>query len=103
MKTNLGTRLRMVTLIAAALAFCAPVWSDVRILGGSSSAERMCYCDCDATPGSKMCMHMCELAKYENRSWATSCHKAAESEPEQPSSTPGAHSTKDNSEQQARR
>ena len=103
MKTNFGTRLKMVMMIAGTLAFCAPGWSDAHILGGSSGAERMCYCDCDAQPGSKMCMHMCELAKYENRSWATSCHRPAESEPAEPSNTPGAHSTKDNGVQQARR
>ena len=103
MQTNLGTRLRMAVAVAAALAFCAPVWSDVRIGGGASSTERMCYCDCDAKAGSTMCTHMCDLAKYENRSWATSCHKKAESEPAQPSSAPGAHSTKDNGVQQARR
>lgn len=46
---------------------------------------------------------MCELAKYENRSWATSCHKKADDEPEQPSLKPGARSTKDNGIQEARR
>jgi hypothetical protein len=93
----------MVLMVAGALAFCGPAWSDARISGGTSKSERMCYCDCDAKAGSPMCTHMCELAKYENRSWATSCHKKAESEPAQPSSAPGAHSTKDNGEQQARR
>jgi hypothetical protein len=93
----------MVMMIAGALAFCAPVWSDVRIFSGGSNAERMCYCDCDAKPGSKMCAHMCELPKYESRAWATSCHRPAESESAEPSSAPGARSSKDNSVQQAHR
>jgi len=103
MHTNFGTRLRMVLMVAGALAFCAPVWSDVRILGTASNAERMCYCDCDSKAGAPMCERMCDLAKYENRSWATSCHKASEAEPARPSTTPGAHSTKENGVQQARR
>jgi hypothetical protein len=93
----------MVIAIAGALAFCAPVWSDARIGGSTSGPEKMCYCDCDAKAGSPMCTHMCELAKYENRSWANSCHRKEQSEPAQPSSQPGAHSTKDNGVQQARR
>ena len=90
-------------MVAAALAFCAPAWSDAGTRAGAKGTERMCYCDCDAKPGSLMCAHMCELAKYENRSWATSCHKKTVSEPAQPSSAPGAHSTKDNGMQEARR
>ena len=94
----------MVLLVAGALAFCAPVWSDVHVLGGASKPSRVCYCDCEAKAGSSVCAHMCELPKYENRSWAASCHKKAESsEPEQPSSAPGAHSAKENRAQQARR
>ena len=34
-----------------------------------------CYCGCDKMIGQKRCLKMCELPKYENRSWATSCHK----------------------------
>lgn len=103
MQTKLGTPLRLVLLIAGALVVCAPGWSDAGIHSGSSNAARMCYCDCDATAGSPMCTHMCDLAKYEDRAWATSCHKKAESEPVQPSSAPGIHSAKNNKVQQARR
>jgi hypothetical protein len=103
MDTNLWTRLRMVMMMAGALAFCAPVWSDVPILGNASNAERMCYCDCDAEAGSTMCTHMCNLAKYEDRSWATSCHKKPDSERDDPSGTPGARSRKDNHVQEARK
>ncbi len=103
MRTTHGTRLKLVVMIAGALAFCAPAWSDVRILTGASGTERMCYCDCDAKDGAPMCAQMCELPKYENRAWATSCHKASEAEPVEPSTTPGARSTKDNGVHQARR
>jgi hypothetical protein len=88
-------------MVAGALAFCAPVWSDVHV--SATGGERICYCDCDAKPGSPLCLQMCELAKYENRSWATSCHKKEQPEPVEPASQPGAHSTKDNGVQQARR
>jgi hypothetical protein len=96
-------RLRMLAMLAGALAFCAPLWSDVRVSSGVSTPQRICYCDCDAMAGAALCMHMCELPKYENRSWANSCHKKPDSEPAGPPNTPGAHSTKDNSLQQARR
>ena len=93
----------MLAMVGTALALCGPLWSDVRIPGGSSAAQRVCYCACDAKAGATMCMHMCELPKYEKRSWAKSCHMKPDSAPSEPSSAPGAHSTKDNSVQQARR
>jgi hypothetical protein len=103
MRAKLRTRLRLVLLIAGALAVCASGWSDAASHSGYSNVERICYCDCDAASGSPMCMHMCDLAKYESRSWAASCHKKKASEPAQPSTKPGVHSTKDNRIQQARR
>jgi hypothetical protein len=104
MRGNLKTRLRMVLILGGALAFCAPVWSDAGIPGGVSKTERTCYCDCDAQAGSPMCTHMCDLAKYEDRSWATSCHKKQDSEPDGPSATtPGVRSRKDNRIQEARK
>ena len=103
MNTSLGKRLRMALAVAGALALGAPVWSDVRVGSGASNGERMCYCECDAQAGSAMCTHMCDLPKYENRSWANSCHRPTEYEPEQRSVAPGANSSKDNGVQQARR
>jgi hypothetical protein len=103
MHANLRTKLRLFLLIAGALASCAPVWSDAGALTGTGQTKRMCYCGCDEKPGSPMCMHMCNLAKYENRSWATSCHKPAKSDPQQHSSVPDAHSAKYNGVQEARR
>jgi len=102
MRKSLHARLRILTMVAGALAFCSPLWSDVR-LGGASGTQRICYCDCEAQAGAPMCMHMCELPKYENRPWATSCHKKLDSERSEPSTAPGIRSTKDNHVQQARR
>jgi len=100
MRGNLRARLKTWAIIAGVLAFCAPAWSDVT---RSAGGQKMCYCDCDAKLGAALCMHMCELAKYENRSWANSCHKKAASDPVQPSTGPGARSAKNNRVQQARR
>jgi len=93
----------MLATVAGALVFCSPLWSDVRIPGGPSTPQRICYCECDAQAGAPVCMHMCELPKYENRPWANSCHKKPVSDPSEPSGAPGAHSSKDNHVQQARR
>ena len=103
MRKRLRAKLRFILLAAAALALCAPAWSDANVTGGSSNTRRVCYCDCETKAGSPACTHMCELAKYEKRPWATSCHKEAESEPDQPSNAPGTHSAKENNVQQARR
>lgn len=35
----------------------------------------LCYCGCDKPMGQARCMKMCELPKYEDQSWATSCRK----------------------------
>jgi hypothetical protein len=103
MRRNLKARLRTLAIIAGAFAFCAPAWSDAGIPGRSSGTQRMCYCDCDAKAGAAMCTHMCELAKYENRSWASSCHKKPASDAAEPAVAPGARSAKNNRIQQARR
>jgi hypothetical protein len=90
-------------MIVGILVTSSPLWSDVRMGSGASASQRVCYCDCDAKPGSPMCLRMCELAKYENRSWATSCHKQQDSDDSEPTGAPGASSTKNNRVQQARR
>ena len=93
----------MLATVVGALAFCSPLWSDARIRTGASSAQKMCYCDCDMQAGAPVCTHMCDLPKYENRPWANSCHKKQDSELSQPSSAPNPHSSKNNRVQQARR
>jgi hypothetical protein len=100
MRKNLTARLKMFAIIAGALAFSASAWSDA---GRPPGAQRTCYCDCDAKGGAAICTHMCELTKYENRSWAASCHKKPDSDAAEPSATPGARSAKNNRVQQARR
>jgi hypothetical protein len=59
----------MLTLLAS------PVRADHRPATHSAEAKKLCYCGCDSEMGAPMCAHMCELPKYEGRSWATSCHK----------------------------
>jgi hypothetical protein len=103
MRKSLPAPLRILAMATGALAFCSPLWSDVRIRGGLSGTQRICYCDCEEKSGAQACLHMCELPKYENRPWATSCHKKQDSERSEPSAPPGIRSTKDNHIQQARR
>src|ERR1700693_4236210 len=54
----------------------------------------LCYCKCEHGTG-KQCTKMCELPKYQNRRWATSCHKkgAAENVPSAPGSNSRSHKT----------
>src|ERR1700682_6781570 len=49
----------------------------------------MCYCRCEHGAGARLCTKMCDLAKYEKRWWATSCHRKSFSvkEAESPNST----------------
>jgi len=103
MRKCLPAQLRILALAGGALASCSPLWSDVHIRRGASETQRICYCQCEAQAGAALCMHMCELPKYENRPWATSCHKTQDSERSAPSGAPGVRSTKDNHVQQARR
>jgi hypothetical protein len=49
--------------------------SDVKT--APATQKKLCYCGCDMEQGAPMCLQMCELPKYENRSWATSCRKVA--------------------------
>ena len=102
MRKSLRARLRILAMVSGALAFCSPLWSDVHIRSRASETQRICYCQCDAQARAPVCLHMCELPKYENRSWAASCHKKQDSERSAPSGAPGVRSTKDNHVQQVR-
>jgi hypothetical protein len=97
-KTSILKVTRFATMLTA-LALCVPLWSDVR---SPTKPQRTCYCDCDGKSGKATCTHMCELPKYENRSWANSCHKKNDFEMPEPQS-PRSDSSKDNGVQQARR
>ena len=92
---------RLTWIVFAALLACTTAWSDARIQDGTAGPERICYCDCDSKSGAPACMHMCELAKYENRSWAASCHKKPDVDAQEPVSLP--RSSKNNNVQQASR
>src|SRR6185295_1230960 len=94
------SRLTIPLIVIATLALSLPLWSDVQIRPPASA--RTCYCDCDSKTGATACSHMCELPKYENRSWATSCHKKDDNG-SAPPNTPRTDSSKDNGVQQARR
>ena len=65
---------RFTALLALLLVVIVPAWSDVRMATGNAT-KKTCYCNCDAKPGAPMCTMMCELPKYQNRSWAKSCDK----------------------------
>jgi len=103
MRNRRRTPNKLLATVVAAAAFCSPVGSDSRIAKGSSADKKICYCECEAQAGARLCTHMCELPKYENRPWATSCHKGQDSGPPEGSGAPGARSTKNNHIQQTRR
>ncbi len=58
----------------------SPAWCDGNIAGSSAQTRKICYCDCDQDRDASMCTRMCELPKYQNRWWATSCHKTRSEE-----------------------
>ncbi len=65
-------------------------------------SKTLCYCRCDNKKQKPECIKMCELPKYENRWWATSCHKASPMPAHRgPESRP--HSPKDSGIENARR
>ena len=58
----------------------------------TSPKTPLCYCKCEHETGKK-CTKMCELPQYENRWWATSCHKKSVNPmtPMAPPSNTGSH------------
>jgi hypothetical protein len=67
-------------LISILTCAAIPLLADGRTPQPSTQKQFTCYCQCEANSGMAMCpKKMCELPKYENRWWATSCHKRAES------------------------
>jgi hypothetical protein len=75
--------------------FLPPVlgWSD-GAFPTSSDSKKTCYCGCDMKAGSPMCMHMCELTRYANRSWASSCQKKKPALGPTPPHQSGSHSSR---------
>jgi hypothetical protein len=86
------------TASAAALANQSPT-----LVSGPRTP--MCYCHCEHGAGAKQCTKMCELPKFENRWWATSCHKKSSFAKESASqdSKSNSHSRKTNRTEEARR
>jgi hypothetical protein len=41
-----------------------------------------CYCGCEPRDARQQCAKMCDLPKYQNRDWATSCRKPAPAAPQ---------------------
>ena len=81
----------MVWIVMVSLA-ASPARSDNSV-AIRAEAKKLCYCECDHGQASAMCHHLCELPKYQNRSWAKSCHPARSSEinqtsPAQPAPKP---------------
>jgi hypothetical protein len=99
--TRLAWR-RKAVLIAIVLSALAPAWSDGRLTGNSAETKKTCYCDCDKRAGTPMCTHMCELPKYANRWWASSCHKKQLNVSPGNSPDPKTRSKKNNRAQDAR-
>jgi len=83
-------------LIPSALA-----WSDVGFTSHSEN-KKTCYCGCDMKAGTPMCTQMCELPKYQNRSWATSCNRKKSAQVPDAPSPSGRQSRKNNRVQDAR-
>jgi hypothetical protein len=71
----------------------------------SVTNTRLCYCRCEQQSGVRHCTKMCELPQYENRWWATVCHKQSSSMKESVTrdSNSNSHSRKTNRTEQARR
>src|ERR1700674_3571570 len=66
---SMAISLALLTLLAS------PASADRGAAGHSVEAKKLCYCGCDHEMGAPMCAHLCELPKYQDRWWATSCRK----------------------------
>ncbi len=95
------SRLRKLAFLAILLSPPLLAWSD-GAFPHSSESEKTCYCGCDMKAGTPMCMHVCELPKYSNRPWASSCKKKRPALGTTPSPQSGTHSRKTNRVQDAR-
>jgi hypothetical protein len=93
--------MRRVALLAILLCPAALAWSDGAFPTHDSEAKKTCYCGCDMKAGSPMCMHMCELPKYANRSWAVACEKKIAAASPAATSQSKTHSKKTNKIQKA--
>jgi len=65
-------------------------------------AAPLCYCHCAYETGKTHCTKMCELPQYQNRWWASSCHKKSPGNTELSSPAPNKGSKKTNRPEEAR-
>src|SRR6266699_1384744 len=85
--------IRIVILLGTASAAALANQSPTLV---SDSQTPMCYCHCEHAAGAKQCTKMCELPQYENRWWATSCHKKSSVAKESAAPDSNSHSRKTN-------
>jgi hypothetical protein len=76
---GISSKTRAVPVAVAIVMFCAlPLFANTTSLRSGGERGLRCYCECESADGAAECpMKFCELPKYENRWWATSCHKRA--------------------------
>jgi hypothetical protein len=67
----------LVILIAVIAVATASIFADPLPSGTSALPKFHCYCECEKNGGPSCAMKICELQKYESRSWAASCRKQA--------------------------
>lgn len=97
------TWLRRLALLTILLLPTALAWSDAAFPNRAAEDKKMCYCGCDMKAGTPMCTRMCELPKYANRPWATTCQpKKATIPPPAAAPQSGSHSRRNNRVQSAR-
>ena len=66
---------KLLMMVSLSLCLLSQLWSDESSLRRGLDSTKLCYCACDQHAGTPICTHMCDLPKYEKRSWATSCHR----------------------------
>jgi hypothetical protein len=102
MRRSLRTYLKLVALLPMlAMLLPAVLRAERTAVSSSRPAHVRCYCGCDSKAGAHQCNMMCDLPKYENRSWAVNCHKSAT--PFQKAPEPPNHSTRHNGEENCKR
>jgi len=69
-------------VLKLAVGLLMPLWSAALLALPEKPSQFLphgphgfCYCGCDKMMGQTRCLKLCELPKYEDRWWATSCQK----------------------------
>src|ERR1700732_3500983 len=98
LRTRHGIRIAILLGTASVVALASQ--SPIQVSGSNTP---LCYCHCEHQAGAKQCTKMCDLPKYENRWWATSCHKKSRSVKAAAPRNSNSHSRKTNRTEQAHR